>query len=615
MKKLNIKIIIITISIFAVALITVGFVKSNQAVYMNIFPTNAAGTGSVVEDLRFSFWINGADPAPNVFVEPAAGLTFIGDNGGVANNLDFHRWASQMFLWILSPTPLNGSYGDCNSLVLTSPEFYDVDFSIFRYKKHVCSTIVKELKMANGFKTKVAVNNSMSFDVKVTNKGNKNLPLVFEKDTKKVFDVDTTPKSKNGNQMVYDDLKNKVEIGKIKTINGTPIFFDVQGKVIKNPTLILTEGLVEETTAQQFSSNNSYVTLAMRGGIVYIVILNSPAQAGASNVLMAQNGSLVYYNVMVNDIYAVFATMVTLGVLPNTSKFPTTQAELNVIKNYAAANNIPLVNTNDKALAMEIKTAWVENIQFTGAQNSKYILINSSVPNYILNSATNTWTINTITPKRQATLALVGMHVVGSVKGHPEMVWSTFEHVNNTPNEAFTYTDLSGGVVSVNPDVQDGDWLFCSQTATNSSAFNIPFINKSGNNLTATVGNSITPSNSKRIKAFGWNGPVNPTAAGEQEISFQEIANARLMATNTDVYNSLMGDDKRKYYFQVGATWNSKIKTGNGHVGSIALSNSTMETYTQDNLSCFSCHASEVGPNRNMPRLTQLSHVFHLTIQ
>jgi membrane associated rhomboid family serine protease len=26
------------------------------------------------------------------------------------------------------------------------------------------------------------------------------------------------------------------------------------------------------------------------------------------------------------------------------------------------------------------------------------------------------------------------MHVVGSVKGHPEMIWSTFEHVSNTPN-------------------------------------------------------------------------------------------------------------------------------------------------------------------------------------
>ena len=33
---------------------------------------------------------------------------------------------------------------------------------------------------------------------------------------------------------------------------------------------------------------------------------------------------------------------------------------------------------------------------------------------------------------RVVTVALLGIHVVGTIEGHPEFVWSTFEHVNRT---------------------------------------------------------------------------------------------------------------------------------------------------------------------------------------
>ena len=36
-------------------------------------------------------------------------------------------------------------------------------------------------------------------------------------------------------------------------------------------------------------------------------------------------------------------------------------------------------------------------------------------------------------------MAMVGLHVVGSVKGHPEMVWATFEHIDNAPQNNYVY--------------------------------------------------------------------------------------------------------------------------------------------------------------------------------
>ena len=354
------------------------------------------------------------------------------------------------------------------------------------------------------------------------------------------------------------------------------------------------------------------MTLSSIAGVP-IVILSSQAQAQSNNVLMARNGSLVYYNIMINDVAAVFSTMVVKGVsnggLPNTAKFPTTQAELNVINAYATAHNIPLVDTGNRALAMELKTSWVETLQFTGLDYNNYVTINTIVPNYVHDGTSNTWTLNATTPTRQATLALVGMHVVGSMKGHPEMVWSTFEHSNNTPNDSFPYVDENGNTVTVPSDLSVNNWLFCNPTAT--GAFNISNINKSGTSINATSGHTISPSNTMRIKPFGWLGPVTkPTSVNDAEISFQETANARLIALNTDVASNLLTGDVRKMYYQVGATWNSKINANHKHVGSIALSNSTMETYSQETFSCFSCHASEIGSNRDIPRLTELSHVF-----
>ena len=66
-------------------------------------------------------------------------------------------------------------------------------------------------------------------------------------------------------------------------------------------------------------------------------------------------------------------------------------------------------------------------------------------------------------------LAMVGMHIVGTVQDHPEMIWISFEHVLNTPNEAYSYTDTSGGTKTVKFD-PTGNYIFADASA--SSTFN-----------------------------------------------------------------------------------------------------------------------------------------------
>ena len=108
-----------------------------------------------------------------------------------------------------------------------------------------------------------------------------------------------------------------------------------------------------------------------------------------------------------------------------------------------------------------------------------------------------------------------------------------------------------------------------------------------------------------------------------EDVMTVENSNAQLVAINTDGNSRLINGDIRKNYFQVGSTWMSLFET-NQQAGTIRLSNSTMETYTQATnarinipggagLNCFSCHDTG-GSESPAPKEVFLSHVFFNTI-
>ena len=124
------------------------------------------------------------------------------------------------------------------------------------------------------------------------------------------------------------------------------------------------------------------------------------------------------------------------------------------------------------------------------------------------------------------------MHVVGSVKGHPEMIWATFEHQSNSPNLAYNYIDKSGKTNTVSADTGN-HWLLNSNSAD--IVYNKSHMTYKKDTIVVTLSNTISPSNTKRVHAFG-------------NIDTISDANSQIIAFNNSSRNQLISGDVRKNY-------------------------------------------------------------------
>ena len=191
---------------------------------------------------------------------------------------------------------------------------------------------------------------------------------------------------------------------------------------------------------------------------------------------------------------------------------------------------------------------------------------------------------------KQTKLALVGIHVVGSTLDHPEMLWATFEHVNNTPNPQYTFTTTSNGV-GTQPADGPGGWLFSSTGAAPANA-NTPRITPNGTTLDATFGQTIGPSDVVRVNPWG-------TASTDADFTAN---NTDIVSLNANVIGLLAAGDVRKNYILIGTSW---VKGGGSPstgtiVGTPEMANSTMETFFQFS-NCFGCHTGNMLGTRADP--------------
>src|SRR5262249_21579130 len=74
---------------------------------------------ATVPPKMFASWFEKGTPTLNGAVKPAESVSFSDDPA--LKNVDFYRWAEQMFLWITSPVP-----GAQRKIVLNSPCFFTV---------------------------------------------------------------------------------------------------------------------------------------------------------------------------------------------------------------------------------------------------------------------------------------------------------------------------------------------------------------------------------------------------------------------------------------------------------------------------------------------------------
>ena len=358
----------------------------------------------------------------------------------------------------------------------------------------------------------------------------------------------------------------------------SPIFYTVS-----NNTLIPnTPGLIK--------------TLAVRTGKpVDTSVGQADGSGNGGAALMTQNGKLVYYAMQVNDVYAYFRTQNQPPA--QTLQFPTTQAALDSIVAYAKSIGKTIPDPN--ALTIEVKSAWIEA---SGLDKKKYVTMTGIIPTY--DKSKPTWTQN---GTKTALLALVGMHVVGSVQGHPEMIWATFEHQDNTPNAQYTYIDKSGKTKTVARTVPP-KMAFASNTYH--GLFNVEHMRAagpSGLNLKPTAGHTVSPSDTLRLFPWGANTTSPNPIAGSAAAS-----NTEIISINNNVRGMLAPSDIRKNYLFIGATWTdggapptAMGAVPSNQVGTSSLANTTMETYVtlKNQLNnCFACHRTNtVG----------VSHIFN----
>ena len=552
----------------------------------------------------FENWFQAGMPSVNGVVNPANSVAFPN-----SKNCDFYTWAKQMFLWLTSPAP--SLYGG-GGIIIDSPVFYDVSPPDSSGNRTL-------LLHTPGF--------IRPFAVRSAQVGPLGLPVIFDKSGRmmEVQRVQSTVTSIH----ILDASGNRVEITHAERSEGGDLILrDAKGQIVRpgkpiEPRNILTPPNEGPLIVSEIILGNFPIFINSFGNLIEVE-QGQAADGTISGVLESQNNSLVYYAIMVNDVYAYFLTgqkdgQIQPGVM--LPQFPTTMSDLNAITGFASAHGASFVDA--QALGVEIKTSWVEASSLSNPNN--YVTIQAQVPTYNTASST-TWTP---TGTKTTTLALVGLHVVGSAAGHPEMIWATFEHFGNTPLAGYTYNNAMGGVTSV-PQTTVGTWLF---SASNSSGlFNVPHMAQSGSNiqalpqppLTTPPPFTISPSDTIRWKAFGAatdpNFPPNPLDGSAA------ASNSEIISINNNISAMMPSGDVRNNYYMAGATWTifgaapqpigqSPTPSNFGNqVGTSQLSNSTMETYQQGfdttaangGSNCFTCHTSF----SSTIDITALSHIY-----
>jgi hypothetical protein len=529
-------------------------------------------------------WFESGSVSLNGAVKPADSVTF-----SPSGNCSFYQWSEQMFLWLTSPAP--SKYGG-GAHIFDSPSFYDVSPPDAMGKR----TFIPHV---NGV--------IRPFNLRVAKVGPHRLPVIFDR-AGRMFEIQKAPP--NVKPMVRTKAGNLVEVERVAPgANGQRLLLDKAGKQVAalgvpsvKPPVLRTQ-VRAVLSARKFIVNNIPILLDSAGNVIDV----EQGQAGGDGVLEARNGSLVYYATMVNDVYAYFLTGAKNGgITPMPTQFPTTQAELNKITAFASAHGKTFPDPN--ALAIELKSSWVEVTSLPNA--SSYITMKATVPTYNMSNP-DQWIP---TGQKTVTLALVGMHVVGSTKAHAEMIWATFEHFGNAPNGAYSYIN-SSNVTKMVPQSTAGTWLF---TATNSAGpFNAVHMHYNSTpppptpiGIIADMPHHISPSDTIRWKAWGGASdsspnPLDPTTAA---------SNTEVIAVNNSVMGQLANGDIRGNYIMTGATWTTggaptgSFPSGN-EVGTSKLANTTMETYQQGSdplfasgANCFTCHGTL------QPSI--LSHVF-----
>jgi hypothetical protein len=135
-------------------------------------------------------------------------------------------------------------------------------------------------------------------------------------------------------------------------------------------------------------------------------------QAGLQQVLIDQSGNAVWYAIHLNDEFVKFVHDYNL-------------TDVNVLKQIPAELQF-------RAGVVELKSAWriVE-----GPVPKNFITTRATIPIFKHDSGGKI--VRDGNKSRAVTVALLSLHVVSVIEGHPEFIWATFEHVTHRQDGAW----------------------------------------------------------------------------------------------------------------------------------------------------------------------------------
>jgi hypothetical protein len=282
---------------------------------------------------------------------------------------------------------------------------------------------------------------------------------------------------------------------------------------------------------------------------------NEINQAGQGGILVDHQGRAIYYSQYVNpemfqDIESQdWNNPQVLNSMPATVEFRTGDVELK------AAWKI--ISPGESTAGLILRDATVDKLVNRGGA----IVTDPSQP-------------------LDVKVALVGLHIVGWVKGHPEAIWATFEFRNNAPDYAPNQ--------STDAPVSPSDFLFYTG---GTRAIECNQLNSAVLKLDEATQKLTPVTQVCRQFPFGM-------VAGTKEPNNDVPNLAAITQLNASVLAQLESTSLLKNYFEVGAEWTTGVIVPNSTlqdtlIGSRLLGNAVIETFNQQVQSqnnCFSCH-------------------------
>lgn len=333
------------------------------------------------------------------------------------------------------------------------------------------------------------------------------------------------------------------------------------------------------------------------------------------SLLVGQNGYPVYASVHMNDSY--FAT-VKANLIETGAYTKNKDADTPGAASADCGKDGLSEHSNDAYFACGatvFKATWLRLASNEEPPEGSYVT-EAEVPVLKNLCSMDACTVVASDEMARVNVALVGLHVVSYIEHHPEFVWATFEHNNNSPS-------FADGTFEWNENSDPKDYTFYAAntpfTEDNIIVSNQP--NKGKPPLLTFDEATQTFSPITQVVQMNRTGGENQPNGAENIAGVNESSQTELKNLKSTFAN----------YFLVGAVWldpdtytadnpeivDTSVNWNTKAVGGMALANMTAETFMQapgtgDQQNCFLCHnpQSYYFKDKTMPlRRVAISHM------